>query len=117
MLHKQTIIETPTLESWTEQVSDMVHQLIGTCNQLSYGEDEGIALMDDQMVARLMEAIDYKVRFDHGLIANGSAHPYLKRVLPSDWNKSKETAYDIRHAQELDYEQHVDRQWEESRDE
>ncbi len=33
MLHKQTIIETPTLESWTEQVSDMVQQLIGTCNE------------------------------------------------------------------------------------
>ena len=35
MLHKQTIIETPTLESWTEQVWDKVHPLIGTGNQLS----------------------------------------------------------------------------------
>ena len=60
---KQTIIETPRIDSFMESVSDVVLRTITMSHDMAYGDKE----MDESMVAELVDAIEHKLRKFQGL--------------------------------------------------
>ena len=55
---KQTIIETPLIDSFMELVSDVVLRTIIMGHDMAYGNKE----MDESMVVELVDAIEHKLR-------------------------------------------------------
>ena len=87
---KQTIIETPTIESFMESVSDVVLRTITMSHDMAYGDKE----MDEPMVAELMVAIEYKLRKFQGLrITKTYPESEIDSELESEYEGRTESNY------------------------
>ena len=87
---KQTIIETPRIDSFMESVSDVVLRTITMSHDMAYGDTE----MDEPMVAELMVAIEYKLRKFQGLrITKTYPESEIDSELESEYEERTEPNY------------------------
>ena len=87
---KQTIIETPRIDSFMESVSDVVLRTITMSHDMAYGDTE----MDEPMVAELMVAIEYKLRKLQGLrITKTYPESEIDSELESEYEERTEPNY------------------------
>ena len=87
---KQTIIETPRIDSFMELVSDVVLRTIIIGHDMAYGDTE----MDEPMVAELMVAIEYKLRKFQGLrITKTYPESEIDSELESEYEERTEPNY------------------------
>ena len=87
---KQTIIETPRIDSFMESVSDVVLRTITMSHDMAYGDTE----MDEPMVAELMVAIEYKLRKFQGLrITKTYPESEIDSELESEFEERTEPNY------------------------
>ena len=87
---KQTIIETPRIDSFMESVSDVVLRTITMSHDMAYGDTE----MDEPMVAELMVAIEYKLRKFQGFrITKTYPESEIDSELESEYEERTEPNY------------------------